>query len=366
VKIRWTVIAVITLLVISVTMAGCGETSGSQTKIYVVQENGHILTSRDLGNTWIDNKPPAGISPWVVSASNPDAVWAVGTTDTGKSSARIPSGIIMRSSDSGKSWKTLYSKQGLDFQTITAVNNEVAWAAGGQSQPGIIDQSTSDPVILLTTDAGKTWTNTAPGSLMVHNVRAQSASSSEIDWVIAPARQGDFGVFRTGDGGKTWTSVFYEKGIVPTRIVASTQDSAWCLAEPQDIGSAFEPNLLLKTVDGGTHWNKLKVKVNSTQPMMGLAAPTSEIAWLTGSGEDILMTENGGGTWTQQVTDTSQPFITISAASRLSACAIGMKDVILVTSDGGNIWKKHHAVNRKGLLYSVSMIQYPTKQPSSH
>lgn len=354
-KIKNIAIVATILLVLAVPIAGCGNGNEAQTKIYVVQENGHILASEDMGSTWIDNKPPTGITPWVVSASSPDTVWAVGTTDTVKSSAQIPSGIIMRSSDSGKSWKTLYSKQGLDFQTITAVNNEVAWAAGGQSQPGIIDLSTSDPVILLTKDAGKTWTNTAPANLIVHNVRGQSASSSEIDWVIAPARQGDFGVFRTDDGGTTWKSVFYEKGIVPTHIVASGHDSAWLLTGTQAASGTY----LFRTVDSGNHWSKHVAK--GLQPLTALAAPSSSIAWLTGEGENILMTENGGDSWSNQITGNRQPLVTMSAASPSAACAMGLEDVILVTSDGGNIWKKHHALNRKGLLYSVSMIQYKTK-----
>jgi len=62
-------------------------------------------------------------------------------------------------------------------------------------------------------------------------------------------------------------------------------------------------NSLLSTSDGGQHWSTVG-PIPSTQGVMGFQFVTTEIGWALASeagGEPIVKTENGGQTWTTQL-----------------------------------------------------------------
>jgi photosystem II stability/assembly factor-like uncharacterized protein len=117
-----------------------------------------------------------------------------------------------------------------------------------------------------TDDAGTTWENISDGFLKTSSVGALAVSNSHPNVIYAgmgestirlDVSHGD-GVYRSGDGGATWT----HRGLSDTRHIGEIR------IHPRDpdrvlvaaLGHAFGPNAergLYRSTDGGKHWEKV-------------------------------------------------------------------------------------------------------------
>src|SRR4029453_8309550 len=82
------------------------------------------------------------------------------------------------------------------FRVLAAVSGDVAWVGGSAGQ------------VLRTTDGGRHWLNVSPpgaGALLFRDVEAFDARNAV---VLAIGQGEDSRVYRTSDGGTTWTETF--------------------------------------------------------------------------------------------------------------------------------------------------------------
>jgi photosystem II stability/assembly factor-like uncharacterized protein len=214
----------------SATMSGriaavAGHNEGGKTTLFVGAASGGVWKSQDGGTTLkpvFDKQPVQSIGAIAIDPSNPGTVW-VGT---------------------GEAW----------------MRNSVSIGDG----------------IYKSTDGGDTWTNMGlPASEHIVRILV-SPKNSDVVYACVPGRlwsdSADRGVYRTGDGGKTWSQVL--KGSNPsTGCSGLTMDSknpdilfagmwdfrrkGWTFRSGGDGPKASSGSSLFRTDDGGKTWADL-------------------------------------------------------------------------------------------------------------
>jgi len=197
-------------------------------------------------------------------------------------------------------------------------------AAGVPGQPETFYFGAADGGVFKTTDAGRTWnplfeheTASSIGALAVapSDPKVLYVGTGQVTsrWDIASGA----GVFRSGDGGKTWEA----RGLAASRHIGrlwvDPRDADVVLAAVQ--GHVFGPNPergVFRSADGGKRWEKV-LFVNDDTGAVDLSAdpgaPDTIFAatwqvryypWLSyfspdiGPGSGIYKSTDGGKTWT--------------------------------------------------------------------
>jgi photosystem II stability/assembly factor-like uncharacterized protein len=101
---------------------------------------------------------------------------------------------------------------------------------------------------------------------------------------------GPGGVFRTIDGGTTWTSV-------------SAQSILWLAFPTSTIGYGVgEAGAIIKTANGGVSWTTLTS--NTGERLWGAHFTSTDVGFAVGENGTAIKTANGGSTWTTMTIDT--------------------------------------------------------------
>jgi|GEM_PF-2000015 len=169
------------------------------------------------------------------------------------------------------------------------------------------------------------WQNPKP-TLMdfnsVHFPAAQTASG----WAVGNGGT----IFRTGNGGNTWTQF--------TGLTTSANlESVWfsILNSGWAVGAG---GTILKATSLGNTWTAQTSGVS--HDLKGVHALNSNSGWAVGySGTTgvILRTTNGGTTWTNQTYPQAR-FTAVRIIDSFVGYAVGLGGVIYKTADGGNSW----------------------------
>jgi photosystem II stability/assembly factor-like uncharacterized protein len=187
--------------------------------IYVGTASGGVLKSTNGGTTWVpmfDDQPTSTIGDIAVSQSDPSVVW-VGTGESNNRQSSSWGNGVYKSTDGGKTWQHV----GLDET----------------HHIGRIVISPNDPNTVYVAAAGKLW---------------------------GPSKER--GVYKTTDGGKTWTNVLFVNEDTGVNDIAMDPSSSNTL-----IAGAYQRRRtvfgfngsgpsggLYKTTDGGATWKKLE------------------------------------------------------------------------------------------------------------
>jgi photosystem II stability/assembly factor-like uncharacterized protein len=221
------------------------------------------FAASDLAGLKLRGIGPASMSGRVVDMdvveSNP-FVWYVGGATGG----------LWRTRDNGVTWESLFDAQPVHSVGDVAVfqpDPNIVWVGTGERANR---QSVSwGDGIYRSTDAGKTWTNVGLRSSRHIGRIVLHPTNPEIAWVAAQGSVwgagGDRGVYKTTDGGRSWTrtlSVDDETGATDVAIDPSDPTILYA-ASYQRRRSAFgfdgggPGSALWKSTNGGTSWSKL-------------------------------------------------------------------------------------------------------------
>ncbi|MGH9736928.1 MAG: VPS10 domain-containing protein [Candidatus Acidiferrales bacterium] len=198
----------------------------------------------------------------------------------------------------------------------------VTTVAGIADQPNVFYMGTAGGGVWQTEDYGHTWKNISDKDFKSNNIGAMAIapSNSKIIYVgtgdSAPRNTvltGE-GMYKSTDGGKTWTFV----GLGDTHIIS------WIVVDPTNpdvvyaaaLGHLFAPNPergVFKTTDGGKTWKKILyvnddtgaicMAMDPSNPQVVYAAmwQMSRRHWTFssgGAGSGIYKTTDGGANWT--------------------------------------------------------------------
>ena len=252
-------------------------------------------------------------------------------------------------------------------------------------QPDAIYVATASGGVFRSSNQGTTWTpvfDRVDAMMSIGDV-AVSPSNANIVFVgtgEANNRQssswGD-GVYKSIDGGTTWASVGLHETHHIGRVIIHPSNPATVYVAAA--GHLWGPNAergVFKTVDGGQTWSKvLFVDQNTGATDLAMDPRDPDVVYAAmyqrqraawgfnggGSGSGIYRTRDGGATWTKLtggLPKGDKGRIGIDA-SRVDAGVVyavveagGGDGGVYRTTDGGNTWEQMSALNPRPMYYS--------------
>jgi photosystem II stability/assembly factor-like uncharacterized protein len=244
--------------------------------IFVGAASGGVWKSEDSGTRYkpvFDEQPVQSIGDVVLDPKNSKNVW-VGTGESWtRNSVSIGNGIY-KSVDGGETWAHagLANSERIAKILVSPANSDTVYAA----VPGPLWSDSPDRGLYKTTDGGKTWNLILKGPNLSTGASGIAMDPNDPNVIFAcmwdfrrqgwtfrsggegPDKPSGSGLFRSADGGATWTEVTPEanKGF-PTKpfgrlavaIAPSNPKRVYCFVESTD-------SALFVSDDGGATWDK--------------------------------------------------------------------------------------------------------------
>ncbi|MBS1758563.1 MAG: hypothetical protein JST23_00465 [Bacteroidetes bacterium] len=233
--------------------------------IYLGAASGGVWKTTNSGNSWtpiFDEQPTQNIGSISIQQSNPNIVW-VGTGEGNpRNSINIGEGIF-KSMDAGKTWKRmgLEKTRNIHRVIIDPVNPNTVYA-GAIGNPFA---EHPDRGVFKSTDGGETWTKilytndtTGCADLVMdpsnpNKLIACMWQHKRTPWNFTSGGPGS-GIYITIDGGKNWKKMGKENGL-PDGVTGRV-GLAFATNEPSRVYAMVEAtkNGLYKSDDGGFNW----------------------------------------------------------------------------------------------------------------
>jgi photosystem II stability/assembly factor-like uncharacterized protein len=214
---------------------------GTSRRLYAGSCCGGLWASDDLGQTWqavFDKAASTAIGAVAVAPSNPDIVW-VGTGESNIFRSSYTGVGMYKSTDNAKTWQHV----------------------------GLIDTGTIGRIVIHPTDPNVVY-----------------VASAGQEWVENEMR----GVYKTADGGKTWThslKISPKTGVNDIAMDPKDPNTLYAGAwqrqrrkwnDPR-VEAGFSEGGIFKTIDGGKTWNRLTngLPASSVLGRIGVAVAAS-------------------------------------------------------------------------------------------
>src|SRR5256886_4328672 len=222
------------------------------------------------------------IDDFAVVESNPDIIY-VGTA----------AGGVFKTTNGGITWDPIFDDQPtstIGDVTVAPSDPSIVWVGSGESnnrQSGSWGNG-----VYKSTDAGRTWKHMGLNNSMHIGRIVISPADPNVVYVAAGGNlwgaSKDRGVYKSADGGKTWSNVLFVNDDTGATDIAMDPDSPGTLiaAMYQRRRTVFGFNGsgsgsgLYKTTDGGATWKKLEKGLpwdqDPKKPAAAAAAATAE------------------------------------------------------------------------------------------
>jgi len=235
--------------------------------------------------------------------------------------------------------------------------------------PSIVNVPATPPVIASPAPtAGVPSPTVEPSAIAVPIVSAVAFSDLLHGLVVGGTPGGRGAVWRTADGGKTWTETIAATSALST--VAVVGSSAWATVTCASPANSGDTCSIIASSDGGRTW-----RVVSHQKVDGLSFIDPEDGWSVRSASGpapggvtggVYTTTNGGRTWTALPASPCQSIgwaVDVSFVSRdhgWVACAGGAGageagKGVAETTDGGRTWTTMARVNPPGAGFPADL-----------
>jgi photosystem II stability/assembly factor-like uncharacterized protein len=194
------------------------------------------------------------------------------------------------------SWELIPIGSGIaDLRGLAAVSRNVVWASG-------------DGTVLRTVDGGQSWQNVTPPGAADQSFWDIEAFDSDNAVLLAKGQEAR--IYRTQDGGASWTQTFHNTDTHAFYTAIAFSDPLRGLALSRPVGGKFR---VLRTADGGQTWQLVPpagMPPASPNEFALPAAGTAMVsrghdAWFgTGNpqGARVFRSPDGGTTWSVATT----------------------------------------------------------------
>ena len=239
-------------------------------EFYFGASGGGVWKTTDAGHHWNNVSDgffaTGSIGAIRVAPSNPDVVW-VGTGSDGIRSNVIVGRGVYRSNDAGKTWafKGLRDVGQIGGVVIHPTNPDVALIAA----QGLPFSNSKDRGVYRTTDGGQSWDKVlfVNDSTGITDIAAKPDDPNTLyaaawrgvrrPWAIISGSRDDGGIYRSTDGGTTWTKL---GGGLPTGIIGKS-NIAVSAASPRRVYVLIEAEKpkagVYRSDDAGDTWTQV-------------------------------------------------------------------------------------------------------------
>jgi len=271
------------------------------------------------------------------------------------------SGGVWKTENSGNSWTPVFDEQptqNIGTVAIQQSNPNTVWVGTGEGNPR--NSVNIGEGIFKSLDAGKTWKRMGlENSRNIHRIIIDPVNPNTVyvaaignPYGIHPER----GVFKTTDGGETWTKILYTNDTTgcsdlvmdpsnPNRLLASMWQHH---RTPWDFKSGGPGSGLYLTIDGGKNWKKLgkaEGLPDGNLGKIGLAfatnLPSRVYAMVEATKNGLYKSDDGGAKWAIVTSEpkivTNRPFYfqDIRVDPQNENRIYNIHDQVEVSEDGG-------------------------------
>jgi len=271
-------------------------------------------------------------------------------------------GLVIKTTDRGTNWVLQVAESTRSLRSVYFKDNNTGYAVG--------DAGTA----IRTTDGGANWTAmTVPDTYMLTGV--QFPENGQIGYIGVCSQSGDGKVLKTTDGGDSWTAIsvggpasascgcgmatdsvgvafgydgfvygttdgFGTGAVQGPQTIADLVAAAFSPTDPNVgylIGNDSTHGVIRYTDDGGaTLWDS--VRCYPITAFYGVDMPTSEVAWVCGTGGMILRSMTPHDFWRSTTGVTADMYGVCFPNGVDTGYAVGAGGTILRTYDGGGPW----------------------------
>ncbi len=285
--------------------------------------------------------------------SNPDIVYVGAAT-----------GGVWKSLDGGLSFTPLFDEQpvaAIGAVSVYQASPDIVWVGTGEGNPR--NSMSVGNGIYKSLDAGKTWQHLGlDKSERIHRIVLHPRDPN-IAWVAALGQawgqNPERGVFKTADGGKTWSKVLYvnERTGAADLVVDPTNPNKLFAAMweyrrwPWFFNSGGPGSGLYVTYDGGTTWRRFTEEDGMPKGELGRIGiavarsnPSIVYALVEAEKSALLRSEDGGRKWTAVNSEwniASRPFYyaDIRVDPEDPNRVYNVHSLISLSTDGGRTFK---------------------------
>jgi photosystem II stability/assembly factor-like uncharacterized protein len=297
---------------------------GSDGIVYVAGARGEVYKTTDQGTTWTQSNIQMNVTINTI-AVKANLVIAAAT-----------GGIISKSTDAGTTWALASQTATVEeLRSVKFVNSTTGFAVGGTTSAG---------VILKTTNSGDTWSSlpfTAD-----YRFRSQYWFNENTGFV---GKRGQYGLYKTTDGGLTFDSV--------NAAIGTTQNWNVISFANADTGYiAGDNGNFCRTTDGGATWTVIpNTAHHSTSIIYDISVIDAKTVVSMGASGKVFKTTDGGVTFTNIVLGTTNAMYGMDFYGENLGFIVGSSGRIYKTTNGGLTWSFTTPLGT-GLLYSVKII----------
>jgi len=265
-----------------------------------------LYKSTDAGKTWqhMGLRDTRTIGRIRIHPTNPDIAYVAAL---GNLFAPSPERGVYRTRDGGRTWDKVHfvsDRTGAVDLSLDMKNPDILFAAMWTVQrlPWSIDSGSTEAGLFRSTDAGTTWQKLGgglPAKTMVGKIGVSvSRANPKKVYAIVEAGDDQGGVFRSDDGGTTWTRTYTSRNLLQRAFYY-----LHIAADPVDENTVYGLNVgALKSTDGGKTFGSAGINSHSDNHDIWIN-PLNPRAIIEGNDGGATVSVNGSA-WSGQ---NSQP-----------------------------------------------------------
>jgi photosystem II stability/assembly factor-like uncharacterized protein len=354
------------------TRAVCGVPSQPNV-FYMAQVNGGVFKTDDYGRTWtpiFDDQPTGSIGAIAVAPSDPNVIYVGSGEGLHRPDLSIGDGVY-KSTDAGKTWKHLGLRNGQQIAQLAVdqrdadrlfvavaghpygpneergifrsldggktfekvlykdentggadvlidpTTPEIVYASLWESREGPWENSAwngSNGGIFKSTDGGRTWTQLhggLPDAVVQANLAIAPSSPTTLVATVRGLKKSE--LFRTDDAGATWRNITEDER--PSAGIGGG-DLPVVRIDPKDPNVVYSATVVCwKSTDGGKTWTGWRGAPGGDDYQNVWINPNDSNTILLGSDQGAIVTVNGGKTWSSWYNQSTAQLYHVSADS---------------------------------------------------